>query len=373
MKNKLRHHYLYIILLSCTSWTACNGQVSPDVRVEAEAPNYSLLLPESEGQALDSAAQVDDYIVEVFEDNKGNIWFGTIAKGAARYDGKSLTYFSTADGLVDNTVVSMAQDKEGNLWFGTHDGVSRFDGKTFTNYKEPDGLHDLGCVILVDRKGQVWAGTNSGAFRFNGSSFTPFTLPNPVIEDFSYKWVAGKIWCLMEDRKGNIWFGRDGYGACKYDGQSFTHFTTKDGLCSNNVSSIAEDQQGNIWFGSITSDFPTYRKVGGLSRYDGKTITTFPQMKGLTENDIYMVYADKSGDVWIGAIKHGAYRYSKGQFSFFNETDRPDLTSVFGIQGILEDSKGIFWFGFSGGLFRFNGSSFTNITQGGPWPQGRKL
>jgi hypothetical protein len=34
--------------------------------------------------------------------------------------------------------------------------------------------------------------------------------------------------------KGNIWFGRDGYGACKYDGSSFTRFTNEDGLPSNN-------------------------------------------------------------------------------------------------------------------------------------------
>ena len=33
---------------------------------------------------------------------------------------------------------------------------------------------------------------------------------------------------IIEDKKGNLWFGGD--GLCRYDGKSFTRFTTKDGL-----------------------------------------------------------------------------------------------------------------------------------------------
>ena len=112
-------------------------------------------------------------------------------------------------------------------------GVSRFDGQTFTSFTESKGLHGPGCNLLIDRNGIIWAGTNDGLFRFDGSSFVEFKLPDPEITDPSYKWVRGKIWCIMEDSHGNLWFGRDGYGACKYDGESYTHFTTKDGLCTN--------------------------------------------------------------------------------------------------------------------------------------------
>ncbi len=37
------------------------------------------------------------------------------------------------------------------------------------------------------------------------------------------------------------------------------------------------------------------------------------------------------------------------------------------VLSIAEDQERNLWFGFSGGLFRFNGTSFVNITQGGPW------
>lgn len=46
---------------------------------------------------------------------------------------------------------------------------------------------------------------------------------------------------------------------------------------------------------------------------------------------------------------------------------RMDLTANFGLQAMTEDKNGTLWFGFSGGLFRFNGDLFTNVTKGGPW------
>ena len=39
---------------------------------------------------------------------------------------------------------------------------------------------------------------------------------------------------ILEDSHGNLWFGTDGGGVSKYDGETFTHFTEKEGL-SNNI------------------------------------------------------------------------------------------------------------------------------------------
>ncbi len=129
---------------------------------------------------------------------------------------------------------------------------------------------------------------------------------------------------------------------------------------------IVEDEKGNIWFGSITSDFPPINE-GGVARYDGKAFTRFPEVKGLTANDIYNLYSDRSGNIWIGAVRVGAYRTDGKTFTLFDTTDRPDLTKYFAIQAFVEDRHGTLWFGFSGGLFRFNGRSFVNVSRGGPW------
>ena len=311
--------------------------------------------------------RISQYVVAICEDTKGNLWFGTVSDGAARYDGKSLAYFSTKNGLCGDTVTSIAEDKEGNIWFGTHTGASRYDGKSFTNFSSTEGLHGAGCKFLVDKKGNIWAGTNHGAFRYNSSSFSKFDIPTPSIVGRTYKWEVGKVWSLIEDSKGNIWFGRDGFGACRFDGKSFHHLTKKDGLCSNNVSNMVEDKQGNFWFGCLSSDIPEYVDEGGLCRYDGKSFTKYPEIQGLSENDIYTIHEEKAGMIWIGATGVGAYRYNGKTFTLFDQTDKQFWTRYFGVQSMKEDRNGTLWFGFSGGLFRFNGQSFFNIKKDGPW------
>ncbi len=175
---------LFSVLLLFVFMASCNGQDKPKVSEKA--------LPQEQSVKLDTAAQISEYVVEIFEDTKSNLWFGTNGDGAARYDGKTLTYFSTKDGLCDNTVVGIAEDKEGNMWFGTHNGISKYDGKTFTTFAETKG-HISGCKILIDSKGQIWAGTTEGAFRYNGSSFSKFKIPNPVIDNPSLKWRLAKF------------------------------------------------------------------------------------------------------------------------------------------------------------------------------------
>lgn len=311
--------------------------------------------------------RISQYVVEIMEDKSGNLWFGTVTDGAARFDGKNLTWFNRSNGLAGDTVVSVVEDQVGQIWLGTDGGISRYDGKTFTHYSDSAGLPGTRCYLLLDRNGKLWAGTEKGVFRFDGTKFASFPLPDPENNPQAYKMTRGKVWCLTEDSKGNIWFGRDGLGACRFDGQNFTHFTKQDGLCSNNVSCIVEDPAGDIWFGCLSSDVPEYVNEGGLARFDGKTIQSFKEHKGLYDTDIYTIYATKAGEVWIGATGIGAYRFDGKAFQLFNKTDREYWTRFFGLQSMLEDRSGAMWFGFSGGLFRFNGNSFYNIGKNGPW------
>ena len=74
------------------------------------------------------------------------------------------------------------------------------------------------------------------------------------------------VFCVLQDKNGNLWFGTQGGGVSKYDGKSFTHFTEKEGLRNNFVRSILEDKSGNLWFGM---------GLGGVSKYDGKSFTHF--------------------------------------------------------------------------------------------------
>ena len=359
MKKNFLNTTVCILLFLVSFVTSCSGQPY----------SHGQGNPRDSDNISKTGTPISAYVVDVYEDKKGNLWFGTISDGVARFDGKSLTYFTTKDGLCDNTVVSITEDREGNIWLGTHAGLSKFDGRTFTNFTSKEGLcQDRVSNVLVDSKGQIWVGTWEGVCQFDGTTFTDFPLPIPDIEVPVYQATENWVTEIIEDREGNIWFGRSGYGACKYDGNAFTQFTRKEGLPSNCIQAIHEDQQGNIWFGSrvAENDHPDADKrtgEGGLSRYDGKTFQQFPGIKGLSKNDIYSIHEDKAGAIWIGATGVGVYRYDGQSFKMYKGTNRMDLTYSFGVQSILEDRNGTLWFGFSGGLFRLRGSSIVHVSR----------
>jgi ligand-binding sensor domain-containing protein len=349
------------LMLVIASISSCYSQTNKKVKKTQE-------------QSQINGHQIDEYVVEIFEDSKKNLWFGTMNSGAAKYDGKSLTYLTMENGLIGNTVTSFAEDIQGNIWLGTHSGLSKFDGKNVVNFTEINGLvNNKVSELLLDKKGILWVGTWNGVSKFNGTSFSTFTIPDPEVELMPYQSTMHWITEIIEDKQGNIWFSRDGFGVCKYNGQSFTHFSMKDGLVSNNVQEILEDKNGNIWFGSRVVEKESQdatKRIGelGLCKFDGKTITHFPEIKGLSKNDVYAIYEDRQGNLWIGSNGLGLYRYNGKDFTLFSKTDRPDLMPYgYGIQSLLEDKKGDIWLGLSGGLFRLQGDSIINVSQSGPW------
>ena len=310
--------------------------------------------------------QIGEYVVETFQDSKGNLWFGTLEKGVAKYDGKTLTYLTTKDGLPSNRITNVIEDNEGNLWFGTGAGISKFDGKTFTNFSEKDGLcSDMISNLLIDSKGNFWIGTWGGICKFDGTQFENTPISYPKVETKINQDTKDWITTIIEDKEGNIWFGRDGFGASKFNGNSFVHFTTKEGLNSNNVQSIAEDKDGNIWIGTRVAEkdnADTDKRIGGggLNKFDGNKFVHFTEINGLSKSDVFTIHKDKSNDLWISSTSNGVYNYTDNGFVNYKV---PTSTMAF-----LKDIKGNVWLGCAGGLYKIDKSGKTkNVTTNGPW------
>lgn len=127
------------------------------------------------------------------------------------------------------------------------------------------------------------------------------------------------IGCGLQDRADNLWFGSSGEGVYRYDGKLFTQFTTKNGLKSNAVRAMLEDKKGNIWI--ATSN--------GICYYDGKM----------------MHQISKSVDATY-------------QFSYSNNISFSIKSDVF---SIMQDQKGLLYFGTEDGVICFDGNKFTNF------------
>ncbi len=304
------------------------------------------------------ALQISRFVRRIFEDKKGNLWFGTNGDGVCRYDGDSLTFFSTKEGLSGNAVRGIVEDKDGYLWFATNGGVSRYDGKSFRTFTMKDGLSDNDVwSIYVDRAGSIWVGTFGGACLFDASSgeFKSFPLPPaPKLNPFRGVTSLKIVHAITEDRAGNMWFGSEG-GAYRYDGKTLTNFSEKDGLPDNSVNSLWEDNQGNMWFAT---------HFGGVSRYDGKSFTNFTEDGVVSGDEVWSIYEDRSGNIWFPSEGFGVYRYDGKSFANFHNQE--GLYSH-AIQCVFEDKEGRLWCGGWLGLFRYDGKSFVQVTREGPW------
>ncbi len=192
--------------------------------------------------------------------------------------------------------------------------------------------------IIQDKNGHYWLATWQGIIRYDGKLFTNFTLKENLQHFHAFS--------ILEDKKGNIWFGTILGGLFRYDGKNFSHFTTKDGLVDNSVMCIMEDRAGNIWTGT----------TNGLSRFNGKTFTNFTTAEGLSGNAVYDMKQDGEGTIWIGTA-FGVDLYDGESFLHFKQKNK----SISGVRSILEDKAGNIWIGSQDGLSRFDGETLTNI------------
>lgn len=202
------------------------------------------------------------------------------------------------------------------------------------------------------KNGDILIASYLGVFRYNGTSFT--NLTSKII---SARFAS--FWDVLEDSKGNLWLASQDSGVYCYNGKSFQHFTTKDGLASNMAFHIYEDRAGNIWFGS--------------SRYDGKSFRNFTTKDGFPSNNIRLLLEDKTGKLWFGAQGEDMFVYDArlngevGQGKTFTVLKNKDGKAFNNVWSIIEDKKGNIWFGAADGLWRYDGSTFTKVSQKGAY------
>ncbi len=115
---------------------------------------------------------VSEFVRSMYQDTKGNYWFGTNGNGIIRYDGKTLERVTIEQSPMWLAIRKIIEDKVGNIWFGTSSGLVKYDGTKFTLYTTKDGLTtNVDQSIFEDNKGQLWFGTWQGLCIFDGEKF----------------------------------------------------------------------------------------------------------------------------------------------------------------------------------------------------------
>ena len=151
---------------------------------------------------------------------------------------------------------------------------------------------------------------------------------------------------ILEDTKGNMWFGSVGRGVCRYDGKTFTNYTETEGLTLTGNNLMIEDRNGNIWIGT---DW-------GLYKYDGKYFTMYP---GEIFNWFLSMLESKNGNIWFGT-QNGVFE-KKGNLWIHYTEEQGLINNI--VKSIAEDRYGNVWFGTEKGVCKYDGVSFTHFTE----------
>ena len=170
------------------------------------------------------------------------------------------------------------------------------------------------------------------------------------------KYTTG-VRSILEDSKGNIWFGSYNEGVCLLHNGELRYFTTENGLSNNQVRSIYEDKNGIIWF-----------ECGiGLSKYDGKEMTISKDRDYQAKNEWKFNDSDLwfKGDETVGInkleVNPGVYQYDGKNLYYRTFPIKPKLGEEGGYSistPFVKSKNGIVWFGTYGALIGYNGSNF---------------
>ena len=355
--SRLHRATLALVLVAATSGAATqlDGQDSKPTSKGSGALNDRRPTP-ANGEVVSELGKSAMYVHHA---KNGDYWFGSNDRGVYRYDGKILVNFTTNDGLVSNQIRGIQEDRSGSLYFTTYEGISKFDGKSFTTLggspnasptewkKQPDDLWFIGPpdagVVL----------------RWDGQSLHRLEFPRTKLGDEHWakypraqfpnaKYSPYDVYCILNDSKGNIWFGSTSCGVCRYDGKSFDWLTDKI-LTAAPVRSILEDKRGNYWFSfSGHGWFDGSRPLEGWSNLQERTEGAVVAGMSIVEDD--------DGKVWTAALGGGAYRHDGKQAVNYPIREGPTAIEVF---AIYKDRRGVLWLGtHNGGAYRFNGKSF---------------
>ena len=306
------------------------------------------------------------YIRCIFQDSKGNYWFGPAGESVVMYDGQTLNYIykkeffqghPTAFEKDYTSIHAIEEDQQGNLWFGTDLGLVQYDGTRFRSYTSTQGLTNTEIgrgSIMCDKKGQLWIGTKAGVFILDQSKDNARIKCNILLPQI-------KVTDFLEDRHGNIWIASKDAGIFLFDGEKASSLPIKDGAGDNYAGGLAEDKDGNIWFTTRES----------IGQFNGSSITYYNQTHGLGGTEIWGIYIASNGIMWVTA--RGSTSRIDPTLGMDNKKAYKVFTPEHGInccvQSMYEDRKGNMWFGTGQGLYRYGDKGFYQVKQNGPWEE----
>jgi len=255
-------------------------------------------------------------INDLLEDSAGNLWIATRYLGLiCRHPDGTLDYHLRVFQPPAGNIRSIAFDGQGGIWAGGYDGVRHLVPDAHGGMEAgdwltaSDGLPDRQVYSLYRGPGpqeRLIVGAAFGIAMLSERSGRPaFDAIGPRQGLSLIKTIS-----VSEDRSGNVWVGSDGSGAFKIGRTGFTSFSSRDGLPAPYCISFLHDRSGALYASTHTMEGQT-----ALSRLDGSPQAAFrinvpSGLKGRGWGNAQLTFQDRLGDWWVPTAQ-GLVRFSR--------------------------------------------------------------
>jgi PAS domain S-box-containing protein len=354
-------------------------------------------------------------IIAIVQTPDGYLWLGT-AFGLYRFDGVRNLLWQPPPGqqLPSNTITKLVVASDGTLWIGTWNGLASWkngrlnqyaemagsaifalvedrEGAMWVGAKGPDGnLCEIrsGSVrcgpemdgvdrgvfgLRTDSKGSLWVGLETGVWRWRPGPpefYAVPGLPNGRMQGMAesedgtvliattgavmrladrraqavYQFPAARpgfrVLKMLRDRDGGLWVGPAGRGLVHIHQGRTDVFSESDGLSGNDIYDLFEDREGNIWVATIN----------GLDRFHELPVVTYTRKQGLSDIPWGGLLAAKDGSIWFATLG-GLNQLSHSQVTVHRQhrTTASKQKAVGnglpdeGVGSLFQDSRGRIW------------------------------
>jgi len=335
-------------------------------------------------------------LLPAFEDSAGNLW-STDNKGIylmheveGRYDFELIELNLPGNPDQGLTAAAFRNGREGDFWIGTHWGLVRRlpDGKMIHYALDPKNNRDTVLYFAEDKERRVWIARPEGVLVLkanalselaNSDNFTALRAvvkPGIVATDgkaqlpeqaneavmFSFAdilrrdtaadvsktdYLKPELYGIICGADGKIWMIGN-HGLIVFDGQAFQHYTIKQGLGADILSSIVEDNGGHIWLASY----------GGLHRINPKGLSFFDEAEGLEKARIHSIYENRDGELQVVSGNFNISSLESGvAFKMVHPGLPRDSNWNWQSNAALLDSRGDWWVNTQTAVYRYTGVS----------------
>lgn len=280
----------------------------------------------------------------IYEDRNHDIWVSTFNKGVLKITNTQVYLYNSKTGLTAGGISGVYQDSKGNYWFGSwaKKGFTMYDGKHFYHYKPEEHKLGLDFHAFIEYEGKLWMGTyNGGLVVYDKGTFYRY--------DF-FSEQRGNVYSFSINKNG-LWFNIYGVGVGNYNSGKFQFYFKDDGLRGSEVYKIYSDKDDNIWVADL---------FNGFSRIDNDLFYKETFNNQFAPIQVTTIVKDPKGNTWFFP-NGGLLTKEKDNIltTYVNESDykTPPVNHSFGGY-FLEENRGWLSTIFQGVAY-YNNNTFT--------------